>query len=127
MLWGGKRIQVPDGRRERGAIAAVGGLLVVLGAWWAHGYFYDADFYPAGSGYSETDSSTCHLGQAIYLGYPVVPNGPVRLTGAQLVDVPPSVTVEGIWVVKGGPLMTGFGEADWAKSGNPERMYPISG
>lgn len=125
MLWGGERIPIRRGFVRPIAIAVIVSL-VVLGGRWAYGYFYEADLFPSGSGYSETDTGSCHLGQALYFGYPVVPDSPVRLTGAQLLDVPPSVTVEGIWAVNGGPMMMGFGQADWDKAGIPKRMYPLS-
>jgi hypothetical protein len=81
------------------AIATVCATLVGVAAWLVHGYFYNASFMQPGSGYSNATANTCATGETLYFGYTFMPIRDVHLTGAELVGVPATFTVEGIYAV----------------------------
>lgn len=101
-------------RRIIGLVAAVALCVIAgLGAWFAHGYFYEASFMDVPSGSTQTTANSCTVGVPLYFGFAVVPNRSVHLTGAELIGVPTSLTVDGIYVVNSDngkyPMLNGDG------------------
>jgi hypothetical protein len=108
-------------RRIIGLVAVLAScLLAGLGAWNAHGYFDEASFMDVPSGNSETVANACKVGVPLYFGFAVVPNRSVHLTGAELVGVPASFTVDGIYAVNTDdgkyPMLNGDGNY-WRQMG----------
>lgn len=82
-------------------------------------------------GYSGLVLNLCVTGETQYYGYEFTPTRDVHLTGAELVGVPDSFTVEGIYAVSltqsKKPALAGGTQQDWDKMGySGARLYPVS-
>jgi hypothetical protein len=113
------------------AIAAVGATLLGVAAWVIHGYFYDASFMRADLGYSNATVNTCTTGETLYFGYTFMPTRDVHLTGAELVGVPATFTVQGIYAVdrarSGQGVFIGGTQANWDHDGySGTRLHPVT-
>jgi hypothetical protein len=120
-------------RLVRLAVALAACLALGLGAWFGfiHSYFYDAPFMQAQSGSSTQTINVCTVGEAQYFGYPLAPSHSLRITGAELVGVPSTYTVEGVYAVNtdnGKYIMFGGGtQQDWTRMGYATaHLYPVT-
>ena len=113
------------------ALALVAGLTL---AWFGFvkNYFFNATFMAPQSGSSTTTlNGGCSAGQAQYFGYPLEAIHGLRVTGAELVGVPSTYTVDGIYAVNSeGNKFAVFGggtEQAWDESGyDKAHLYPVT-
>lgn len=114
-----------------GAVAVVLAVALAVAGWFVHGYYYDASFMDVPPGNSGLVLNLCVTGETQYYGYEFVPTRDVRLTGAELVGVPDSFTVVGIYAVSlmqsKKPALAGGTQQDWDRMGYSQtRLYPLS-
>lgn len=119
------------GRLVVTAIVTVAVVILGVGGWRVHGYFYDAPFMQIPPGYSSVEANTCKTGETLYFGYTFLPTREVRLTGAELVGASDAFTIVGIYGInqaQNGKAMFGGGtEQSWDQYGySKDRLYPVS-
>ena len=112
-------------------IAAVAAVTLAIAGWLIHGYYYDASFMDVPPGDSGLVLNACATGETQYYGYEFTPTRDVHLTGAQLVGVPDSFTVVGIYAVSltqsKEPALAGGTQQDWDRMGySKTHLYPVS-
>lgn len=113
------------------AIVTAGVVVLSVGGWLVHGYFYDASLMQVPPGYSDVEANTCTTGQTLYFGYTFVPTQEVRLTRAELIGASDAFTIEGIYGInqaQNGKAMFGGGtEQSWNQYGySKDHLYPVS-
>lgn len=124
LIWGSKSW-------KRSAIAVVSAVALAAAAWLIHGYYYDASFMEVPAGDSGLILNRCTTGETQYYGYEFTPTRNVHLTSAELVGVPDSFTVVGIYAVSlkqsKQAALAGGTQQDWDQMGYSKTyLYPVS-
>lgn len=118
--------------KRSGAIAILAWCVaLVVAARVAYVYYFDASFMYVPPGYSQAGPDDCTVGTPLYFGFQFDPTRGVHLTGAELVGVPASVDVEGVYAINTDgakyPVTLVSDQQYWAKRGYlTAKLYPIS-
>ncbi|MBR7836260.1 hypothetical protein KDL01_23485 [Actinospica durhamensis] len=113
------------------AAAAAVCLAIGLTTWLVHGYLNDASYMEPDDGASGTIANICTVGEVLYFGYPLSPTHSLHITGAELVGVPDTFTVEGIYAVNADngkyPVLVGGTQVNWEQMGySTAHLYPVT-